>query len=173
MALVGLERAQKTPHCHCDCQSKRCIWYQNPREEKKTDTRAQHQPGIKTGFGSKSPPAEPDRDPTQQDDGQDEGQTARPVVYAKETERGCDHPVVQRGLFKISDAVETRRNPIAGLKHVAGDLRLHGIDIIHKMRGAECAAKEDGGGDKDNDQVRLETVSGDGETSYSGGVDGD
>ena len=94
-------------------------------------------------------------------------------MYAKETERRRDKPIVQRRLFKISDAVEARRNPIAGLKHVASDLRLHSIDVIHKMRGTECAAKENDSGDEDDHQVRLGTVAGGGGTLYSSGIDGD
>ncbi len=59
-----------------------------------------------------------------------------------------DGPVNERGLFEIRHAVEARCHPIAGGKHVAGDLSLHGVDIVHERRRRDDAAQVDGGGEQ-------------------------
>ena len=51
-----------------------------------------------------------------------------------------DGPIDERRLFEIGDAVEARGYPIAGDEHVARDLRLHGVNVVHERRRRNDAA---------------------------------
>jgi hypothetical protein len=44
------------------------------------------------------------------------------------------------------------------LEHVAGDLRLDGVDIVHEVRRADDQWQEDAAGDEKNKKVYTETV---------------
>ena len=43
-------------------------------------------------------------------------------------------------------------------KHVAGDLRLNGVDIVHQVRRADDQRQKDAAGDEQNKKVYTETV---------------
>jgi hypothetical protein len=62
------------------------------------------------------------------------------------TER--DGPVEERRLFEIGDAVEASGYPIAGDEHVARDLRLHGVNVVHERRRRNDATHIDRSGEK-------------------------
>ncbi len=65
-----------------------------------------------------------------------------PVVDAEDAVRNRDHPVIERRLFEIGDAVEPRGDPVSGKQHVAGSLGLNRIDIVHQMRRAADTYQE-------------------------------
>jgi hypothetical protein len=44
-------------------------------------------------------------------------------------------------------------DPVAGAEHVASDLRLDGVNVIHQARWAEDSAEEDEDGEEDDDQL--------------------
>jgi len=64
-------------------------------------------------------------------------------VHAEHPKRSCDHPVDQRGLFKVGDAIETGGDPVSRGQHGASNLCLDGIDIIHQARRTDDAYEED------------------------------
>ena len=73
--------------------------------------------------------------------------------------RARDQPVDQRRFFEIRDSIQPRRHPIAGSQHVARDLRLHRVHVVHQRRRRDHAARVDRGGDQQNDQVEVKTLS--------------
>ena len=91
----------------------------------------------------KGPRPDSCRQPTEQDCNEGDGKSRGPVVHAKDRIRDRDHPVLQRGLFEILDAIQMRGYPIARHQHVACDLRLCGIHVIHESGRPEHAAEED------------------------------
>ena len=56
---------------------------------------------------------------------------------SKEAEADGDQPVGQRGLFHIAHAVDVHGHKIVASEHLAGDLRVFGIDVIHHRRRRE------------------------------------
>src|SRR5262249_53138677 len=118
------------------------------------------------GAVSKGPSAESQRDPAKSDDHNGQWQSAGPVMHTEDGERTRNEPIVEWRFFQIRYTVEPRRDPIAGLKHVAADLCLDGIDVVHQMWRTERTAEKNHGGDENNDQVRLGTPTGD-EIRYS------
>src|ERR1700730_18578864 len=64
---------------------------------------------------------------------------------AEDLVRRCDHPVYERRLLQISDAVEPRGDPVLGGQHVAGDLRLDRVHIVHNVRWAGDVYEENEG----------------------------
>ena len=40
-------------------------------------------------------------------------------------------PIKQRRFFEVNYAIQASRNPVARLQHIAGNLGLHGIHIVH------------------------------------------
>src|SRR3954454_14364183 len=77
---------------------------------------------------------------------------SRGFVYAEqfETQRGA--PIIQRRLFKPRLAVQARRNPISGFRHIAPNPRIPRFvraDKAHRIQmrevaGVKCAADKDG-----------------------------
>ena len=59
-------------------------------------------------------------------------------------------PVNERRFLEIGHTVQTRGHPIAGLQHVAGDLRLHRIHVVHERGRRYDAADENHGREKDD-----------------------
>ena len=58
-------------------------------------------------------------------------------MNAEDLIRCRNHPVDEGRLFQISDTIKPRRDPVFGRQHVAGDLRLDCVYIVHKMRWAD------------------------------------
>ncbi len=52
-----------------------------------------------------------------------------------------------------SDAVEPRRDPIARRQHVARDLRLHRVHVVHQGGRGNHAADVNGGGKQNDSKV--------------------
>lgn len=66
----------------------------------------------------------------------------RVIVDAKNRKRRRDHPIFQRRLLEISDAVEMGCDPIARLQHVTRDLSLYCVHIVHQGRRTDDASQE-------------------------------
>ena len=58
--------------------------------------------------------------------------------------RAGDQPVDEGGFFQVDEAVNASSNPIARHKHVARNLRLRGVDVVHLRRGGNNATEVDG-----------------------------
>ena len=80
-------------------------------------------------------------------------------MRAEDLERAGDQPVDERRFFEIGDAVQPRRHPVAGGQHVARDLRLHRVHVVHQRGRRNHAARVNRGGDQQNDQVEVKTLS--------------
>jgi nicotinamidase-related amidase len=72
-------------------------------------------------------------------------------MHPEDAVTDCDHPVLQRGFFKIRDAVQASGHPVARIQHVARDLRLHGIHVVHEGRRADHAPEENENGNSEDD----------------------
>ena len=87
------------------------------------------------------------------------GNARGPVRRAEDLERPRDQPINERRFFEIGDAVQPRRHPVAGGEHVARDLRLHRVHVVHQRRRRNHAARIDRGGNQQNDQVEVKAFS--------------
>ncbi len=87
------------------------------------------------------------------------GNAGGPVGCAEDFIGLGDHPVDERRFFKIRNAVQPGGHPIAGRQHVARDLRLHRVHIVHQRRRRNHAARVDRGGNEQNDKVEVKTFS--------------
>ena len=59
-------------------------------------------------------------------------------------------PVNQGSLFQIHDAIQPRRHPVARSQHVASNLGLHGVNVIHEGWRRNDASQVDGSRDQQN-----------------------
>ena len=73
-----------------------------------------------------------------------------PVVDAEDAERRSHYPVEKRRFFEICDTVQAGGDPVSALKHVAGDLRLNGVDVVHEVRWTDDQGQKDTTGDEEN-----------------------
>ena len=63
------------------------------------------------------------------------------------------HPIDEGRFFEIGDSVETGRDPVTAFEHVAGNLCLHCVDIIHQRRRTENRRNVDQRSEENNDQL--------------------
>ena len=83
----------------------------------------------------------------QQQDGERERQVGGEDVEAEELVVDSGHPIGKRWLFKVADAVDVERDPVAGERHVAGGAGMGRISVIKQAggeEGAEIDCQEDG-----------------------------
>jgi len=67
-------------------------------------------------------------------------------MNAEDFVRYRHHPVDERRLFQISDAVKSCGDPVFRGQHVAGDLRLDRVDIVHEpWRAGDVEEKNERG----------------------------
>ena len=63
------------------------------------------------------------------------------------------HPIDQGRLLEVGNTVETRGDVVTGVEHVACDLRLDGVHVVHKPRGTYDAYEEDKASCGDDDSA--------------------
>ena len=80
-------------------------------------------------------------------------------VRSEDFERSRDQPVDERRFFEIGNSIQAGGHPVAGREHVARDLRLHRVHVVHQRWRRNHAARVDRGGDQQNDQVEVKTFS--------------
>jgi hypothetical protein len=73
------------------------------------------------GFRAVEAPCKPGHRQSGEKSGKGAGKARGSFVHAKKFEAEGGSPVEQRGLFKPGMAVESRRNPVAGFRHIAGN----------------------------------------------------
>ncbi len=100
---------------------------------------------VEAGQLRKSPGGHARRDPAEQDREQRHGEPRGPVMHAEEGEGNGDGPVFEGRFLEVFDAIEARRHPVAGSEHVAGDLGLHSVHVVHQRRRADYGDKKYGG----------------------------
>ena len=76
-------------------------------------------------------------------------------MHAEEAEGRRHDPVNQWGFFQVGNTVETGGHPVAGLEHIACNLRLHCIHVVHQMWRADDATYKNGGGKGNYGEVRI------------------
>ena len=89
------------------------------------------------------------------------GKTRRDFAHAKEFEADGGAPIIERRLLEPGLAVEARRDPIAGLGHVAGDpcvARFVGADKPIAPRWLKIANVKSDENEDEPDDARGETV---------------
>jgi hypothetical protein len=74
-------------------------------------------------------------------------------VDAEDQKRNRHHPVLQRRLLQIRNAIQPRRYPVARLQHVARDLGLHRVDVVHQIGRTENARQKDERGESHDDDI--------------------
>ena len=74
-------------------------------------------------------------------------------MEAEDLETRRHQPVFERRFFEVGDAIEVSRHPIARIHHVARDLGLHRIHIVHQGRRTDQAGEKSERREKENDQV--------------------
>ena len=74
-------------------------------------------------------------------------------VEAEETEAKSAQPVGERRFFEIADAVDTKRDEIAGECHVAGGVGVGGVGVV-EQRWREERSEEDDEPEADENEQR-------------------
>ena len=132
MRLFLVQRAQEGPHSQGDGKRQHYVGNKDPRKQPQPDAGGHDQAGIEP-----DPPVErPDSKRSceqAQPDGRQRYRNARcPVVNSENLVRAGDQPIDKRRLFQVDDAVEASGNLVARRDHVACNLRLHCIHVIHQ-----------------------------------------
>jgi hypothetical protein len=70
-------------------------------------------------------------------------QPRRPFVHAEDPIGGGRQPVLKRRLLEVLEAVEARRHPVAGGRHLAGDLGIATLVGMHEAPRIEGGEPED------------------------------
>ena len=148
-----LDRAQERPHGKRDAGGQHYVGNQNAGKQKQAETRRDDQAGVETRLASERPDSERGREPGKRQRGKHNRNPRHHIRCAKHFERPGNHPVNQRRLFQIRDTIEACRHIVAGTQHVAGDLRLHGIHIVHERRRRDHAAGIHRGGDQQDNRI--------------------
>jgi hypothetical protein len=144
--FTGLHQAQETPHRQRDGGGQNGIGDLDAGKEPEADAGGQDQPGVEARRLVERPAGEAGRQPAQQHHAQRQRDARGPVMYAEDGVANCHRPVDERRLLQIRDAVQPRRHPVTRIQHVAGNLRLYGVDVVHQTRGTDNAAEVDGNG---------------------------
>ena len=69
-------------------------------------------------------------------------------------------PINEWRLFEVGDAVQPRGNPVAGLQHVARNLSLNCVHVVHQGRWRNDATQIDDCGNKQDGQVDAPALAG-------------
>src|ERR1700704_3040593 len=157
-ALGAIEQAEEGPECEGDRQGESGIGDENAGEEEDPDAGREDGAGVEAGAAAKRPHGKARGDPAKSDVDESEREARGPVVDAEDAEGGGHDPVDERRFLEIGDAVEPGGNPVAALQHVAGDLRLDGVDIVHEVRRADDQWQEHAAGDEEHKKIYTETV---------------
>ena len=99
---------------------------------------------------AEGPRSESSGQPRERHRGEHHGNAGGPVVYAENAIANRHQPINERSFFEISDPVQACGDPIARGQHVARDLRLHGVDVIHQRRRGDHAADVNGACKQEN-----------------------
>ena len=158
MLFCIVKNPKKRPKRQRDEQRKRSVWQQDSGEQKQTNARRHAQASQQPLPPAECPVRKTRRHQAKGDHGKSRRNTRSPVLRAKYPLRDRNHPVEQRRLLQIRDAIEARRHPIARSEHSAGYLRLDSIHVIHQRGWRENAAKIDSGGEEQNNQVSFAAV---------------
>src|SRR4029077_7386182 len=78
-------------------------------------------------------------------------------MNAEDFIRHRHHPVNERRLLQISDPVKARGDPVFRGQHVAGDLRLNRIHIVHEPTWAGTVEEENEGGHQNYEPTPSKT----------------
>jgi len=132
MRFPLVQGAQKRPHRERDHGGQHHVRNQNAGEQEQARTCGYHHAGQGSGAAAERPAAERRGDPAEQHRGERHRNPRYPIVRAEELETATDQPVNERRFFQVGDAVQPRRHPVARPQHVAGNLRLHGVHIVHQ-----------------------------------------
>ncbi len=150
-ALFWIEGAQEAPASEGNGHRQEGVGELDPSEQPQPDTAGERQSRVETRPPAEGPGPEAESEPAQQHGHRRQGNARRPVVDAEDEEADGDHPVLQRRFLQVLDAVQLRGDPVARLDHVAGDLSLDGVHVVHKRGRADDAAEEDHHGDQQHD----------------------
>ena len=89
----------------------------------------------------------------------DDGNACGPVRYAESFIGLRDQPIDEGGLFEIRHTVQPRGYPVARCEHIACNLRLHCIYVIHQRRRGDDAARINRGRDDQDNKIEVKTYS--------------
>ena len=148
---VFVQRAKKRPHAKRNCERQHDIRDQNASEQEQPNAGGHAEACIKSCPLLECPRAEGGCHSAESNRRQGNRNPRDPIMGTKNHVRDGDGPVDQRSLFQIHDAIEPRRNPVAGSEHVTRDLRLHGIHVIHEGGRRNDAAQINGACNQQND----------------------
>ncbi len=153
MPLALVQTAQEPPHRQRNGERQDDIGDEDPGEQEQADRGGDAQARVKAGAPAEGPGREARGYPAEQNGGQRDRNARRPVVYAEDPVGDGDHPVHQRRLFEVRDAVQMGGDPVARLEHVARDLRERGIHVVHEGRRADDSGEKNRGGEEDDDHL--------------------
>jgi len=135
------ESAKHRPHRERNGEREHDVRNQYAREEKQTDAGGHAKTSVKSRASAECPRAKSGRQQAKCDSGERNWDSGGPVVYAKYLVRKRHSPIHERRFFQVNNPVQASGDPIAGAKHVPGNLSLHGVDIVHQRRWRNDAAQ--------------------------------
>ena len=156
MRLLFIKDAEECPHRQGHGEGEHHVRNQDAREEKQANTSGHDQARVESRAFPECPSAHGRGKPAKSHRRQRNGDARRPIVSAENFVGERDRPVDERRFFQIRNAVEMRRHPVAGLQHVASDLRLHRIHIVHERGRRYNAAEENHGREENDDEFAAE-----------------
>src|SRR6185312_13889105 len=125
------------------------------REKEKTHAGGQYHTAVEARTLTKSPAPIPRSNPAEQYCSKRKWNARSPVVHTKNKIRDCDKPIWRRGLLHVRHAVKLGDYPITRLKHVAGQLRVGRVHIIHEAWGRYHASKKNRSRNEQQQQFRT------------------
>ena len=162
MGLLFVQHAQECPHGERNCGRQHHVRNQDPRKQEQSDARRDCEARVKPGAPAERPRAESRGQPPQRYARKRYGYARGPIEGAENLVGDGNQPVNQRRFFEINNAVDARRDPIARGQHIAGDLRLHGVHIVHQRRRGENATQINRRGHQGDSQVDVNMLAGTG-----------
>ncbi len=125
----------ETPHRQRNRQRQHHVRNQDAREQPQPDARRHHQPGIKSRAPPERPPPKRRRQPCQRQSRSTPSESAPPShALRKFCNAAAISQYISGDFSRYSNPIHPRRHPIARRKHVARDLRLHRVHIVHQRR---------------------------------------
>ena len=155
MPLLIVKHPEKCPHAQGDGKREHHIRKQDSREEKEPNAGRHAKTRIEACPSSECPGSKSRSEPAKSNRRECNGNARNPVMHAENFKGDGDHPVDERRLFEVGDAIQARRHPIARSQHIPSDLRLHRVDVVHQRWRGEDAAEINGRGEEDNNQKKL------------------
>ena len=126
----GLKRLEECVEGSAKEERQQDFWNKDAREEEDSGAGEDCHPGVQGGTAIERPPSPDVTQHRKTEDRERQRQMHRERVRAEEAETQCHKPIGEWCLFEIADAVDVKRDPVAGCGHGVRSLRVGGVSVI-------------------------------------------